>query len=336
MKRLMMSLIVLSFAVSLYSQTSGSSVKTGTSSRTRDTGQFGRDRSRSQRREQTEEMMGQITNMIASIIGSKLRHPDPEVRKQALMSLVASMAGTGEGRGREEGVQSIFYFGREGRSREEGTGAGGATFVGDLYDLLQDPDPEIRDLAGVGIDILFNTEVTLLRFMQDEDPLLRKYATKIYATRNLASEAQRRGGREREYGYAAQLIALRTLLVRLKYEKDPTVRKAITDGIEQFLITGGGESGRRQDMLLGVDQSIINYLNDPNPVVRKNALVIIANMEYNPTVLNALLERLKVEQDEEVKTLIERTIDILSSGVAEGGRRRGAAGGALTGPGAVR
>jgi len=329
MKRLIMSLIVLSFAVSIYSQTSGSSVKTGTSSRTRDTGSFGRDRSRSQR----EKMMGQITDMIASIIGSKLRHPDPEIRKEALMSLVSSLGGTEGKRGKGEGVQSIFSFGREGRGREEGSGAGGGTYLTDLYDLLQDPDPEIRDLAGVGIDILFNTEVTLLRFMQDEDPLLRKYATKIYTTRNLATEAQR-GGREREYEYAAQLIALRTLLVRLKYEKDPSVRKAITDGIEQFLITGGGESGRRQDMLLGVDQSIIDYLNDPNPVVRKNALVIIGNMEYNPTVLNALLERLKVEQDEEIKTLIERTIDILSSGVAEGGRRR--AGGALTGTGAVR
>jgi hypothetical protein len=56
MKRLIMFLIVLSFAVSLYSQTSssGSSVKTGTSSRTMNTGSFGRDRSRSQRREQTE------------------------------------------------------------------------------------------------------------------------------------------------------------------------------------------------------------------------------------------------------------------------------------------
>ncbi len=333
MRKLIIFLIMSNLIVSLYAQTSGSSVKTGTSSRTRDTGQFGRERSRSQRREQTEEMMGQITNMIASIIGSKLRHPDPEIRKQALMSLVSSLAGTGEGRGREEGIQSIFYFGREGRGREEGTGAGGGTFIGDLYDLLQDPDPEVRDLASVGIDILFNTEVTLLRFMQDEDPLLRKYATKIYSTRNLATEVQRRGGREREYEYAAQLIALRTLLVRLKYEKDPGVRKAVIDGIEQFLITGGGESGRRHDMLLGVDQSIINYLNDPNPIVRKNALVIIANMEYNPTVLNALLERLKVESDEEVKTLIERTIEILSSGITEGGRRTR---GVLTGAGAPR
>jgi hypothetical protein len=329
MKRIIY-LIVLSFAVSLYSQTSssGSSVKTGSSSRSSSSGTFGSNRQRSQRSEVTEEMRGQITNMIASIIGSKLRHPDPEIRKQALMSLVSSMAGSENGRGNEEGVQSIFYFGKEG-SREEGTGTGGATFIGDLYELLQDPDPEVRDLASVGIDILFNTEVTLLRFMQDEDPLVRKYATKIYTIRNLGTDTQRRGS-DREYGYAAQLIALRTLLVRLKHEKDPSVRKVITDGIEQFLMTGGGESGRRQDIFVGVDQSIIDYLNDPNPVVRKNALIIISKMEYNPTILNVLLERLKVEQDEEIKTLIERTIETLTGGVREGGR------GALTGAGGVR
>jgi len=331
MKRIIY-LIVLSFAVSLYSQTSssGSSVKTGSSSRSSSSGTFGSNRQSSQRTEQTEEMRGQITNMIASIIGSKLRHPDPEIRKQALMSLVSSMAGTREGSGNNgEGVQSIFYFNREGTNTEQGTGVGGATFIGDLYELLQDPDPEVRDLASVGIDILFNTEVTLLRFMQDEDPLVRKYATKIYTIRNLGTDTQRSGS-DREYGYAAQLIALRTLLVRLKHEKDPSVRKVITDGIEQFLMTGGGESGRRQDIFVGVDQSIIDYLNDPNPVVRKNALIIISKMEYNPTILNVLLERLKVEQDEEIKTLIERTIETLTGGVREGGR------GALPGAGGVR
>ncbi|MGC8976194.1 MAG: HEAT repeat domain-containing protein [Candidatus Ratteibacteria bacterium] len=320
MKKIILSLLVFSFSVSLFSQTSGSSVKTGTTSRTRDTSQFGRDRSRRERGEEREYMMGQISSMIASVVGSKLRHPDPEIRKQALMTLVSSMAGTEEGRGSEEGVQSIFYFGREG-GREEATGGGGATYIPDLYELLQDPDPEVRDLAGVGLDILFNTDVTLLRFMNDQDPIVRKYAAKIYATRNL-SDIKERGGRERAYQYAVQLIALRTLLVRLKYEKDPGVKKAISDGIEQFLITGGAESGRRENLFVGVDQSIINYLNDPNPVVRKNALVIISNMEYNSQIFNALLERLKVEQDDEVRTLIERTIETLSGGITEGGRRR--------------
>jgi len=310
----------------LFSQTSSSNVKTGsTSSRTTGTSQFGRDRTSSQRREVQEEMYGQISSMIASVIGSKLRHPDPEIRKQALMSLVYSMGATQEGgRGSQEGIRSIFYFGEEGRGREGATGAGGATYIPDLYELLQDPDPEVRDLAAVGLDILFNTEMTLLKFMQDEDPLVRKYAVRIYSERSLGSERER-GGREREYEYAAQLLALRTLLVRLKYEKEPAVRKAISDAIEEFLITGGREGGRRSDQLLGVDQSIINYLNDENPVVRKNALKIIANMEYNPVIFNTLLERLKVEKDEEVRTLIEQTIEILSSGIEQGGRRTGIA-----------
>ncbi|MCM8805044.1 MAG: HEAT repeat domain-containing protein, partial [Candidatus Omnitrophica bacterium] len=112
----------------------------------------------------------------------------------------------------------------------------------------------------------------------------------------------------------------RTLLVRLKYEKDAGVRKAISDAIEEFLITGGREGGRRDSEFLGVDQSIIEYLNDKNPEVRKNALKIIQKMEYNPNILNILLERLKVETDDEVKTLIEQTIDIISSGTF-GGRR---------------
>lgn len=324
MKKVIVFGFLLLLSISLYSQTSGSSVKTGTSSSSRiGSQQFRSDRQRSARREQAEEMMGQISSLIASILGSKLRHPDPEIRKQALMSLIASLGAAEEGRGAEEGIQSIFYFGREGRGSEYAGGAGGATFVPDLYDLLQDPDPEVRDLAGVGIDILFNSEVTLLRFMQDEDPLVRKYAARIYAERSLGPE-QQRGGRERQYEYAVQLIALRTLLVRLKYEKDPTVRKALTDAIEKFLITGGRE-GRRSDGFLYVDQSVVNYLNDTNPEVRKNALKIIQSMEYNPTIFNVLLERLKVEKDEEVKAEIERTIEILSSGIERGTKRGGIA-----------
>lgn len=264
---------------------------------------------------------GQLPDLTPYIMGGYLRHPDPEIRKQALMSLVYSMGVTQErGRRGQEGVRSIFYFGQEGRRREGTTGAGGATFIPDLYALLHDPDPEVRDLAAVALDILFNTDLSLLKFMEDPDPLVRKYAVKIYSERSLRNERDR-GRRENDYEYVTQLFALRTLLVKLKYEKDPGVRKVISDAIEQFVLTERMEGGRERNIIGGIDQSIIDYLNDDNPVVRKNALKIIASMEYNPAILNILIERLKVEKDEEVKTLIENTIETLSGGAGRPGGR---------------
>ncbi len=263
----------------------------------------------------------QLANFIASIIGSYLRHPDPKVRIQAIQSLTGAMV-SGEGtRGtsdRTSGVRGLFgiNIGRDGRDGTSG-GVGGATFIPDLFVLLNDPDPEVCDMASMGLDILFETDVTILRFMDDPDPLVRQYATKIFSTRSFADSdtRDRRGSQRDEYaeGSLQELVALRTLLVRLKYEKDEGVRKVLTDSIELYLQSVGlsreGQRGTSITGIFGVDPSIIKYLNDENPEIRKNAVKIISAMEYNPQILNILLERLKKETNDEVKEAIEKAID---------------------------
>ncbi|MCS7181263.1 MAG: HEAT repeat domain-containing protein, partial [bacterium] len=117
-------------------------------------------------------------------------------------------------------------------------------------------------------------------------------------------------------GSLQELVALRTLLVRLKYEKDEGVKKVLTDSIELYLQSvgldrgqQGGARGTSITGIFGVDPSIIKYLNDDNPEIRKNAVKIISAMEYNPQILNILLERLKKETNDEVKQEIEKAIE---------------------------
>lgn len=285
---------------------------------------------REQRRsEQREERQAYIQDFIVSVIGSMLRHPDPKIRMQAVQSIIAGMA-SGEvegGGGRNEGLRSFFAVGEEGRGGrgEEYGGAGAASFVPDLYTLLNDPDPEIRDIASVGLDVMFGSEVTLLRFMDDPDPLVRKYATKIFTTKSLSSQREGGRSREEEYGALDELIALRTLLVRLKYEKDEEVRKTLMDGIEYYLHTGGrrDRGGREEWAVSGVDASLIKYLKDPNPELRKNAAKIIGEMEYSQEAIKILMEALKEEKDESVKNEINRSIDKLINAASGYGRERG-------------
>jgi hypothetical protein len=332
MKKVVIFLMVV-LTISLYSQTSGTGSRIGGSrtggSRTGGS-RTGGIRSGGSAQQQ---MMGGIMDMLASIIGGKMRHPDPEIRKQALMSFVSSLSADAGGQGRgtrgQGGATGLFSLGGAG-GRGGGRGGtqgetGGGLYLTDLFDLIHDPDPEIADLAQVGLDMIFNTEVILLRFMNDEDPLIRKYATRIYIMRNFMQTGYGGRGGAGQYGDSFQLLALRTLLVKLKHEKDPGVRKLITDCIEQVLMGTGYGYGRggAGGMLIGVDTSILEYLNDPNPDVRKSALIVIAQMEYNPSILNLLFERLKVEEDEEIKEMLQLAIETISGSFATMGTQRG-------------
>jgi len=274
--------------------------------------------------DKNEERQGYIRDFVVAVIGTKLRHPDPQIRMQALQSIVSGiLSGEGEGGGDEnQGLRSYFSIGTENDSGDTGdyVGAGAAAFIPDIYSLLKDPDPEIRDVAGVGLDALFGSDVTLLRFMDDPDPVVRKYATKIYIKKALveSQDDDNNNDNENKTGDLAELLALRTLLVRLKDETDEGVRKTIEDSIEYYLTSETGrDRGDERGYVRGVDSSIIKYLGDSNPEIRKNAAKIIGELEYNPGILNILMEALRKESNSEVKEEIQASIEKLTANLSQ-------------------
>jgi len=339
-KKLLFCLLVVSIILSAQTTTTQSGTRisnisrsgsigtgrTGTSGQ-RSFGMFGQGRTGQGGTQYDQYRSTQIANFLAAVIGSYLRHPDPKVRIQAIQTLTGAMVGA-EGTGttgtNTEGAKGLFSINiGEGGTQNAGTqgGMGGSVFIPDLFVLLNDPDPEVRDMASMGLDVLFGTDVTILRFMDDPDPIVRQYATKIFSTRSFSGDVNNRTNNSNtangyEEGSLRELVALRTLLVRLKYEKDEGVKKVLVDSIELYLQsvglnreTQGGTRTNNLTGIFGVDPSIIKYLEDDNVEVRKNAVKIISAMEYNPQILNILLERLKKETNDEVKDEIQKAID---------------------------
>lgn len=273
---------------------------------------FSRDSRRDRDRDEYRQNI--VNDFVRAIIAGKLRHPDPKVRIQAIQTIAGSMV-SGEGTGNTSnttGARGLFSIdsSRTGSGRGEDSGVGGAVYIPDLYTLLSDPDPEVRDTASVALDALFGTDTTLMRMMDDEDPVVRKYATKIYAKRAFSYNRTTDRNDTEDTGDLQELLALRTFLVRLKYEKNPEVRKVITDAIEYYLRSEEGTDREgRTGMALGVDASMYAYLKDPNPEIRKNAIKIISETDYNPELLKTLMEMLKTETDPSVKTEIQKAID---------------------------
>ncbi|MBN1445926.1 MAG: HEAT repeat domain-containing protein [Candidatus Omnitrophica bacterium] len=277
-----------------------------------------RSSSTSFRQERNEEQrQGAVRDFVMAVIGGMLRHPDPTIRKQAIQTVSVGLAG-GEGADSSEGgVMNLFSFSDEGSGSEgsTSTGVGGTVFIPDLYVLLADPDPEVRDVASVGLDMIFQTDSTLLKFMSDPEPLIRKYATQIYSKKRIAS-SQEDSSDEEDLAAVRDLLGLRTLLVRLKYEKEPTVRKAIIESLEYYIKYGGDEEGTDDEKygIFGVDSAITtDYLNDPDPELRKQAIKTIALRERTDDVLIKLMERLRVEKDEGVRAELVSAMDAIRS-----------------------
>lgn len=298
----------------LSAQTSTS--RTGTGTRTRTSTSTWRQERKEEQRE------GAVRDFVMAVIGSMLRHPDPTVRKQAIQSISIGMIGEEASRGsREGGVRSLFAVsgeGRGGREDELSTGVGGAVFIPDLYVLLSDPDPEVRDIASVGLDMIFGTDSTLLRLLQDSDPLVRKYATQVFARKRISISEEGRGrSSEEALAEVRDLLALRTMLVRLKYEKDPEVRKSIQDTLEWYIKYGGdtrdrGGRGEYAQDMFGASASLsLDYLNDPDPEIRKQVVKTIGLREYSDDIMIKLLERLRVEKDETVRQEIQTALENL-------------------------
>lgn len=232
--------------------TSSRSTTGGRSSSTRSGsgsgGLFGRD----ENSDNNEDRTSQVNQFVGAIIGGMLRNPNPRIRVQAIRSLVGGMTsntGTNNSDTNNSGISGIFNTNNNSDSNDSGaTSAGPVVFVPDLFGLLSDPNPEVRDMASVGLDMLFGTDVTLMRLMDDEDQLMRKYAVKVYAMKTLS--AARTGtttGTTTNTAELYELLALRTLLVKLKNEKDPEIRQIITDALDQYSkskqIGGAGGAG---------------------------------------------------------------------------------------------
>ncbi|MCM8762455.1 MAG: hypothetical protein NC929_03965, partial [Candidatus Omnitrophica bacterium] len=293
----------------VYAQTSTSGTRSST-----------RSSSSTWRQERKEEQrQGAVKDFVMAVIGGMLRHPDPVVRKQAIQSISIGMVGEeATGGSNEGGVRSLFAVSNErsGGQDDTSTGIGGAVFIPDLYVLLSDPDPEVRDIASVGLDMIFGTDSTLLRLLQDNDPLVRKYATQIFARKRI-SISEEGGGRssEEQLAEVRDLLALRTMLVRLKYEKEPEVRKVIQDTLDWYIKYGGdtrnrGGRGEYGEDLFGVSATLsLDYINDPDPEIRKNAIKTIGLRESSDDIMIKLLERLRVEKDESVRQEIQTALD---------------------------
>ena len=285
------------------------------------------------------ERQAQIQSFLVAIIGGLLRHPDPKVRSQAIQSLLGGMAGNSSSSGSTSGNNSSGssggglgqLFSVQGTGSGGGangssgaTGLGGAVFVPDFYILLADPDEEVRDMASVALDVLFNTNVTLMRMMSDPDPLIRKYATRAFVISNFSNSSSGSSNNSNSNNSnnssggqsATQLLSLRTLIVHLRYEKDPTVRKSITDALDWYSLGGGsggsGSSGRgggSTGSIFGTDATILQYLDDSNPDVKKNAIRIASEMEFNQAIFARFLDMLKVETNDDIKAALNEGID---------------------------
>ncbi len=305
----------VSSTCSLNAQTSSKSSSRTSSS----TSRFSKDSSDEDDEEGKKNRINSL--LTAYIVGGMLRHPDPNVRKQAIQSLAKglSTSSTSDDNTSENdnSIRSRIFgnTGSEGDDDDSGTNLGAIIYVPDLYVLLADPDPEVRDLASAGLDIIMGTDTTLLRMMSDPEPIIRNYATKIYATQALKKAGSKdSSNNDNENQDVYQLMALRTLLVRLKYETNMEVRKTITDAIEWYIKEGAKEEGTTTttaslEGMFGVPDTMIKYLDDPNPELRRNAVRVISKMDVSYDILIKFMERMRIEEDEAVKKELQTAID---------------------------
>ena len=296
-------LTILVFTLSqLYAQTSS---RTGTSSdsssrtTTGSTTDFGRSIT-------TDDDTSRVAaDFLTAIIGGMLRHPNPDIRKQALQSITSGFM---------DDDTTTTTSSSSSDSTSNVTENLGAIFLPDIMIMLSsDPDPEVRDIASVGFDMIYGTNITLERFMEDPDPIVRKYAMQVFARKNLLSKDSDSGSsNERSSQERKDLIALRTLLVRLKYEEDPEIQKMIQDSLEWFVKKDSTKDSSRDSeglqSMFGTSSSMLRYIDDPDPEIRKEAIQTIGQRDSLDSTIEKLLERLRVEEDESVKDAIRSAI----------------------------
>ncbi len=245
MKKIMAIALLLIFIagyLELFAQTTSSRTST-TSSRT------GSTRSRSGTSGTTGSYDTGGSEFVVATVANMLRHPNKEVRMQAVQALVGGMTlGTTTSTSSSSsntGIGDIFGM-RGGRTTSSGSsssydngGLGTTAVIPEFFTMFADPDPEIRDLVSIALDQIFGTDASLLRFMNDPDPVVRKYAVRLFVIRAQEGD-QYRGTRTAsssgtQYARSANDILIMRILLNMAKDPDPDVKKVAEDALEKFV-----------------------------------------------------------------------------------------------------
>jgi len=186
---------------------------------------------------------------VVATIANMLRHPNKEVRMQAVQSLVGGMTfGTTTSSGSSStttGIGDIFGM-RGGRTTSSGStsnygegGLGTTAVIPEFFTMLADPDPQIRDLVSIALDQIFGTDASLLRFMNDPDPIVRKYAIRLFVIRSQEGDQYRStrtsSSSGTTYARSANDILIMRILLNMMKDPDPDVKQVATDALEKFI-----------------------------------------------------------------------------------------------------
>lgn len=249
MKKMLKVLILILFItgyIELFAQTTS----TRTSTSTRSSG-IGSRSSRGTTGSSTDYYGTGGADFIVSAVANMLRHPKKEVRMQALQSLVGGMTlgttttTTSSSSTNTTGIGDIFGM-RGGRNTSTSSsnnydsgGLGTTAVIPEFFTMLADPDPEIRDLVSIALDQIFGTDASLLKFMNDPDPLVRKYAIRLFVIRAQEDE-QYRGTRTTSSTSTTTVrssndILIMRILLNMMKDPDPDVKKVASDALEKFI-----------------------------------------------------------------------------------------------------
>ncbi len=188
------------------------------------------------------------TEFVVATVMNMLRHPNKEIRMQALQSLVGGMTlgttttgstSTSTGIGDIFGMRGTRSTSSSSTSSTYGGGLGSTAAIPEFFTMLADPDPEIRDLVSIALDQIFGTDASLLRFMNDPDPVVRRYAIRLFVIRAQEGD-QYRGTRTTSssgttYGRSANDILIMRILLNMMKDPDPDVKKVAEDALEKFI-----------------------------------------------------------------------------------------------------
>ena len=253
---LVLILVLVFFCIDLFAQTTSTRTSTSTgssrtSSRTSRTG--------------TGSTSGYDTtgsaDFVISAIAGMLRHRDKEVRMQALQALVGGMTlgttTTSSSSTTSTGIGDIFGMRGGGTTTSSSSstsvqGLGTTVLIPEFFTMLSDPDPEIRDLVSIALDQIFGTDASLIRFLHDPDPVVRKYAMRLFVIRTREDSQYRTttSSSSTTYTRSANDILIMRILLNMMKDPDPDVKKVATDALEKFI----SDLEKRYESTMGTGQ----------------------------------------------------------------------------------
>ncbi|HPP67061.1 MAG TPA: hypothetical protein PKX05_04000 [bacterium] len=180
-------------------------------------------------------------DLVVATVAGLLRHPKKEIRLQALQALIAGMT---EGSNEDDddsgdddsgsGIEDIFSL-KSGTSESQGLGT--TVFIPEFFTMLSDQDPQIRDLVSIGLDELFGTDVSLMRFMSDPDPIVRRYAMRLFVVKTLTEKetSDENDDDDNKKSKSTKDILIMRMLLYMTKDPDPEVKQLALDTLEKFM-----------------------------------------------------------------------------------------------------